>query len=158
MGVLVNAGRIKMCSLLKASTLHVAWGNGSVAWDSTPEAEPLSATTLVAEVGRRVATQVEFCVPDDGGDIITPAGKFSISPSPTQSLYIRANFDFTDSVGETIREAAVFVSGTVSAPPGTTYFLPEHVTSGGSMLILKRFTGFVRGDTTNETLNFVLEV
>ena len=158
MGVLVNAGRIKMCSLIKASTLHVAWGNGDVAWDTTPEAEPLGATALVAEIGRRAATQVEFCVPDDGGDIITPSGKYSISPSPTQSLFIRANFDFTDSVGETIREAAVFSDGIVSAPPGTTYFTPGYVSSGGSLLILKRFTAFVRGSDTNETLNFVLEV
>lgn len=149
-----------MTELLLNEEIHVAWGNGDPAWDVTPVAEPVTATALIAEVGRRLATQVAYVVPDAGGAIVVDSGTFSISGTPTAFLYVRANFDLTDSVGEVIREVAVFLSGTIDpgVPGGQTYFLPADVLTLGSLTILKRFTAFTRTSSVSQIFEFVLEV
>jgi hypothetical protein len=160
MGILVDSGRLKMSELLLNEEIHVAWGNGDPAWDASPVAEPVTATALIAEVGRRIATQVAYVTPDAGGAIIVDTGTFTISGSPTAFLYVRANFDLTDSVGEDIRESGMFVSGTIDpgVPGGQTYFLPADVLTPGSLMTLKRFTKFTRTSSVKQTLEFVLEV
>ena len=49
-----------LAAALASQTLHFAWGTGDAAWDTAPVPEPIDATALVNEVGRRLVTQVQF--------------------------------------------------------------------------------------------------
>lgn len=157
MGLITNDGRIALAKLLVNSTLYVAWGNGDPAWDSTPEPESATDTTMVAEIGRRAASQVAFAAPSETGTIFVDTGNYDISATPTRYVYVRGTFDFADSVGQVIREAGVYAFcalGTIS--PGQTYFAPSDLSDPGLMLINTRFTGFTRLNTVRQTFEFVI--
>ena len=143
---------------LKLSRVHIAWGNGSPAWDSTPVSPPSDATALVAEVGRRAANTIIFVTPDAGGEIQVNDGNYSQSSSPTRYLYVLASFDNADGAGESIREAAVFV-GTViknTVPVDQHYFEPADIQDGGVLLLLDRFTKDIRTVDFRVNIAFVI--
>ena len=118
----------------------------------------MSDTALVAEVGRRKATQVEYVVPDANGVIEVPQGKYSISATPTLALYFKFFFDFADGVGETIRERAIFLDTVAAAgvPAGQFYLTPAQVQNPGTLLVLERNAPIVREITTRQLFEFVV--
>ena len=67
--VLTLSGRTAIATAIKARTAHMAWGSGNAGWGSSPPQPAVSDTALVAEVGRRKASQVEYVVPDAAGAI-----------------------------------------------------------------------------------------
>ena len=158
MSIFVQGASIAVAQAVKSAGVWAAWGNGDVAWDTVAVPEPVAATALVAEVGRRRASVIEFVVADAAGDIVVPQGTFSISATPTNTLYIRTNFDSADAVGEDIREAAVLIGATLveGLPVGQTYFLPADVATPGTMLILERFAKITRTADFSVSLEFVL--
>ena len=160
MAILTNSGRTAIAASLKVQPIHLAWGTGDAAWDVTPVPEPVTATTLVAEVGRHAATLVRYCVPDVAGSIIVPAGRFSESADPSNYLYTRFNFDFSDSPAAVIREVAIFIGSQIVAglPSGQIYFLPADVQVPGVMLLLERFTKFTRSMSARESFEFVVQI
>ena len=113
MAILVNSGRTARASALLAKSFYMAWGSGNSAWDTVPVDPVINNTGLIAEVGRRLVSLSGFCTPNESGNIIVPNGKFSLSGAPTNHVYLRFNFDFTDGVGENIREIGVFSDGSV---------------------------------------------
>lgn len=158
MAILTDSGRAAVAAAIKAMPLHMAWGAGLQAWDTVPEPEPILATALVSEVGRRELTQALFCVKDDTGDIIVPNGRFSTSDTPTNNLYLRFNFDFTDAPASDIREVAVFLGTVVIAglPAGQKYFTLAQLANVGQMLALERVPKFTRNAAVRQTFEFVL--
>ena len=160
MAVLTLAGRAAIAATLKDQPIHLAWGRGDPAWDTTPEAEPLDATGLIDEIGRRQASIVQFCTPDDNGGIIVPNGRFRESAEATNHLYCRFNFDYTEAVGETIREVGIFV-GTVpvdTVPAGQFYLSPSEVSDPGFLLVLERFAKFERSAAVRQAFEFVITI
>ena len=158
MAILTTSGRTAMAIAIAAQPLHLAWGSGDAAWDATPVAEPVTATALVQEVGRRAVTLTQFCTPDPDGELIVPAGRFAISATPTQHLYLRFNFDFTDASASLIREAGVFL-GTVletGLPIGQRYFTPAEIADPGVLLALERFPKITRSPSVRQSFEFVL--
>lgn len=158
MAILVNVGRAAVAAALKAMPLHLGWGSGKQSWDLTPEPEPVLATALVSEIGRRTLTQSLFCRPDTEGEIIVPNGRFSVSETPTNHLYLRFNFDFGDASTSSIREVAVFV-GTVikpGLPVGQKYFTLAQLQETGTMLALERIPKFDRNAAVRQTFEFVI--
>lgn len=156
---LQDPGRVAVAIALKAMPMHLAWGNGLPAWDATPEAEPTDAAALVAEVGRRKVTSVEYVTPDAAGAIVMPGGeRFAVSATPTPWLYVRTVFDFADADGQTIREVGLFVGGTTDPglPPGQHYFTPAQVTSPGRLYLLDRGERIERSGTTYQAFDYVL--
>lgn len=156
---LQDAGRIALAIALKAMPMHLAWGNGLPDWDTTPEAEPTDATALVAEVGRRKVTSVEYVTPDAAGAIVMPGGeRFTVSAQPTAWLYVRTVFDFEDATGQTIREVGLFVGGTTDGalPPGQHYFTPAQVLTPGRLYLLDRGERIERNGTTYQAFDYVL--
>ncbi|PWC81251.1 hypothetical protein [Azospirillum sp. TSH64] len=121
-------------------------------------AEPSDAAALVAEVGRRKAQQIEFVTPDADGGIVVPTGRFAISPTPTNNLYFRFVFDFSDGSGETIKETAIFVDTVTNpdAPLGQFYFAPAEIVDPGILLVLQRSAPIIRSAATRETFEFVV--
>ena len=99
--------------------------------------EPITASTLLHEVGRRTADEVLFCVGDEDGDLITPTGRFKASSTPTNNLFLRFTFDFDNASNQIIRELGVMV-GTLTKPdlpPGQRYFAQTYIDESGILLV-----------------------
>lgn len=142
MSILTESGRIALAEAIKAQPLHTAWGPGNGSW-TTPPAEDPSATSLIAELGRRVATSVNFVVPDVDGDIEIPGyGKYTTTLTPTKRLMVFTQFAFAEEPTATIRQTAIFVGTQVIAglPPGQRYFVPAEVESPGRLLQLQNLS------------------
>lgn len=158
MAILTNSGRIAMAMSVKAQPIHMAWGSGNATWDTTPAPELITAEALLAEVGRRKASYVNYCTPDAAGAIIVPTGRFTESATPTKHLYMRFAFDFTDAPTSIIRELAVFV-GTLTdpaLPSGQMYFEPGQVTDTGTLLVIEHIQKFERSASVRQTFEFVV--
>lgn len=157
MPILTSSGRTAIAEALAARPLHVAWGLGNGSW-STPPAESNNAVALINEVGRRVATQVGYVVADPDGSIILPTGRFTLSGTPTNCLYIRADFAFADASSAVIREVAVFAGTTVNGalPPGQEYFVPGDLTSPGRLVHLENLAPIFRSSAVRETFETVI--
>lgn len=156
--VLTTSGRIAIATAIKTRTAHMAWGSGDAAWGSSPPAPPANATALLAEVARRKATLVDYCTPNVSGDISVPEGRFSISATPTNNLYFKFHFEFTEGVGSTIREQAIFLDTVAAAgvPSGQFYLLPAEVSSTGTLLVVQRTAPIIREITTRQLFEFVV--
>jgi hypothetical protein len=171
MSILTDSGRTALAALLAAEPLHFAWGRGDATWDAPLPTDPTalaaevlrrreskSATALIAEIGRRTITNLNFVTPDANGAIALPTGNYSISVPPTRYLYVNVLFDFADASAETIREFAVFVGTTVNAalPPGQRYFTPDQLTSQGRLVTLERVSAVVRSPAVRENFQHVI--
>ncbi len=159
MAILTTSGRVAIANALSKLPFHFAWGTGDGDW-VTPPAESPSATALLAEVGRRTATQWAYVVPDPAGTIEVTTGKFSLSPgnAPTNHLWVTANFDFTDAPGDVIREVAVFSDSEMvgGLPVGQKYFLPADVADPGIMVYLENITPIFRSPAIQENFEAVI--
>jgi hypothetical protein len=156
--VLTTSVRIAIAAAIKARTAHLAWGSGDTGWGNTPPDPAGNATALVAEIARRKANQVEYCVASTNGSIVVPEGKFNITSTPSPNLYFRFQFDFADAVGSTIREMAIFLDTVAAAgvPAGQFYLLPADVAQPGTMLVIERRAPIVRAATTRQMFEFVV--
>lgn len=158
MAIFVSDAPAAVALAIKETGVWVAWGGGDPGWDAVPVAEPVNATALINEIGRRRSQVLEFCEPNPAGDIIVPQGAFAISSTPQRNLYVRCNFANTDAVGVDLREGAVFI-GTVLAggiPVGQEYFLPGDIVGSGKMLMLERFAKITRSVDFGVSLEFVM--
>lgn len=158
MAILTLSGRAALAASLANEVLHLAWGSGNPDWDETPVPESVDDTALVSEVGRHVVTQMAFCAPDEAGDINVPTGRFQSQITPSNNLYLRFNFDFSDASNSVIREAAVF-SGTQiidGLPPGQIYFAPDQIADSGTLVAIERFPAITRSAAVRQSFEFVL--
>jgi hypothetical protein len=155
--ILTTSGRISIATAIKARTAHLAWGSGNAAWGNTPPAPPANSSALLAEVGRRKATLVDYCAPDANGAISAPEGRFSVSATPTNSLYFKFHFEFEDGVGSTVRELGIFLDTVAAAgvPTGQFYLVPAQVAQTGMLLAIERRAPIVREITTRQLFEFV---
>ena len=160
MAILVSSGRVALAIALKTQSFHCAWGTGDVAWDTDPVQESTGATALVAELGRARAVVLEFAYPDVDGYITFPSGKFSVSATPTDHLYLKFQFGHQDEPLARIREIGVFV-GSVPAP-GTTvgqnYFTPDQISYAGRLMLLERFPFIDRSLAVRQSFEFVIQL
>lgn len=120
--------------------------------------EPIDRTELLGELGRRVVDEVHFVSENPAGEIVVPTGRFSISPDPTNHLFVRVRFDFEDAATGTVREQALFVGSTMNEdlPVGQKFFLPSEVKDPGILLVLQHSVPIVRQPSTRETFEFVV--
>lgn len=158
MPILTRSGRVAIAKSLAAQPLHLAWGIGDGDWVLTVPAEDSNATGLISELGRREVTEVGYVVADPGGAIILPTGTFSPSPTPTNNLYLRTQFDFSDAPSDVIRECGVFVGSTMIAglPAGQKYFTPAQVATPGTLLHLEHFQPIYRSPAIREAFEVVI--
>ena len=158
MAILTNSGRIAMAISVKAQPIHMGWGSGDAAWDTTPQPESIDSVALLNEIGRRKAAYVAYCQPDEAGAIIVPTGRFTETETPTKHLYMRFALDFTDAPTSTIRELAVFVGTQTlpSLPVGQMYFTPSELVSAGTLLVIEHIQKFERSASVRQTFEFVV--
>lgn len=156
--ILTTSGRIAIATAIKARTAHMAWGSGDPAWGNTPPDPAANSAALVAEIARRKANQVEYCVPAVNGTVSVPEGRFNISATPTNNLYFKFHFEFEDAIGSTIRETAIFLDTVLASgvPTGQFYLLPAEVAQPGTMLVIQRRAPITRQITTRQLFEFVV--
>ncbi|UXX40351.1 MULTISPECIES: hypothetical protein [unclassified Wolbachia] len=123
----------------------------------TPQ-ELITSATLIKEVGRRVVDEILFCTGDENGELVTPSGRFRPSNVPTNNLYLKFTFDFTDAANQVIRELGVMVGTKVKekVPPGQKYFEPKDIEDPGILLVLEHTVPLIRTAATRETFSFVV--
>ncbi|EJG5414282.1 hypothetical protein NAD41_000883 [Salmonella enterica] len=163
MAILVESGRAAVATAIVGQPLHLAWGSGDVVWDSStlPPAPSTGATTLVAEVGRRVVTQTQYCTPKTGGEIIVSQGQFTATPNnaPSKYLYLRFAYDFMDAANVDIRELGVFVGGTMNGAGTNGYWDTSRTppTNPGQLLVLENIQKLHRSQQVKQQFEFVIQ-
>jgi len=157
--ILNTTGRAAFAQAFANETLHLAWGSGNPAWDTTLEPPATGDTALVAELGRRELTQIAYVTPNDQGEIEFPTQSYSLSTATTRQLYLRCNFDFNDASTATIREIGLFM-GTVPASghENDAYLEAANVETPGLMVLEDRFAGITRSPTNREVFEFVITI
>lgn len=160
MAVLVSSGRAAFAAVLKARTLHLAWGSGDPGWDAAALPEPLSAEGLTNEIGRVPASATGFAVEDPDGPIETPTGRWSLVEDPTPNLYLKFDFGFADASDATIRETGLFMDSVIASglPEGQRYFEPDEVVDPGTLVALEHFAAFPRSPLIRQQFEFVLTI
>ncbi|WCR59261.1 MAG: hypothetical protein PG978_000697 [Wolbachia endosymbiont of Ctenocephalides felis wCfeF] len=133
---------------------------GTVTIEYTQDTPPelITSATLLKEVGRRVVDEILFCSGDENGELLTPTGRFKSSDVPTNNLYLKFSFDFTDAANQVIRELGVMVGTKLKekVPPGQRYFEPKDVENPGILLVLEHTVPLIRTAATRETFSFVV--
>lgn len=157
MPILTKSGRIVIAESIAERPLHLAWGLGDGAWTSPPSEDP-DAVELQDEIGRRVADQVSYVVPDPVGLIVLPTGRFSLSVSPTNHLLVTFRFDFLEAQGSVVREIGVFAGTVVNTglPPGQEYFTPAQIQAPGRLLHLENLSPIFRSPAVRESFEIVI--
>ena len=160
MAILPRTGRAAIAKALKAIPAYLAWGTGDGAWDaSSVPAENPDATGLMAEIGRRLASSIEYVVPDAAGPIdIAGAGTFSVTSTPTRHLLYTFRFDFGDAPSATIREIGLFINCITNPglPPGQMYFTPDQIVGPGDLLQLENRVPITRSTGSRETFQLLI--
>ncbi|WP_265042304.1 hypothetical protein [Wolbachia endosymbiont (group B) of Melanostoma mellinum] len=125
--------------------------------ESTPP-ELITSEKLLNELGRRTANEVLFCTGDENGELLTPSGRFRPSNVPTNNLYLKFTFDFTDAANQVIRELGVMVGTKIKEglPEGQRYFEPQDIEDPGILLVLEHTVPLIRTAATRETFSFVV--
>lgn len=159
MATLVTTGRAGLAASVAARDIFLGVGAGDAAWDSagTPP-EDITTSALMAPVGYRKAAQVAFVVPDANGPISLPTGRYEISVTQTNYLYLRFTLDFENASTATIRETGIFLDTVTdpALPAGQMFFLPGEVTDDGTLYLLEHVAAIIRTPATRETFEFVL--
>jgi hypothetical protein len=163
MAILTTSGRTALAASVAAQPLHLAWGAGSPAWDTTPVAETIGLTALTAELGRRVVDEIKFVTPDVAGAISVPNGRFTALPAGQKSnnLYLRFNFEYLDASTASIREVGVFIGtiikpAVITAEPGRRYFAPADLQDPGILLAVQRTARIIRSAQTRQAVELVV--
>ncbi|WP_353285672.1 hypothetical protein [Wolbachia endosymbiont (group A) of Gastracanthus pulcherrimus] len=147
-------------SILKLLENSSITANSAVTVEYTQNKPPESITSekLLNELGRRTVDEVLFCTGDENGELITPSGRFRPLNVPTNNLYLKFTFDFTDAANQVIRELGVMVGTKIKEglSEGQRYFEPKDVENPGILLVLEHTVPLIRTSATRETFSFVV--
>ena len=174
LATLTKTGRAAIAKALAARPIHLAWGSGNPEWDNEDAELPslVTATALVAELGRRTPATIGFVEPDDAGDIVIPvsvgaSGEIQearyrqVADAPTPYLYVRVNYNFEDASNAVVREIGVFMDTVLKPglPTGQRYFTPAELESPGLLVAVQIIKPSInRSPSVRQTIEFVLPI
>lgn len=159
MATLVTTGRAGLAASVAAREIYLGVGAGDSDWDAegTP-AENITSSALMAPIGYRKAAQVSFVTPAAEGAISLPSGRYDVSATQTNYLYLRFTLDFENASTATIRETGIFLD-TVTVdglPSGQMFFDDSEIDEAGTLYLLEHVAAIIRTPATRETFEFVL--
>lgn len=161
MATLVTSGRAGLAASVKARNIFLGIGSGDATWDTNgAPAEAITATALTTAIGYRKHTQVDHVVEDVNGSISVPSGRYEISSTETNLLYLKFNMDFQDASTDTIRETGIFLDTVTdpNLPAGQMFFsAATEIQATGTLYLLEHVAAIIRTAATRETFEFVLE-
>lgn len=160
MATLTQDGRAGLAASVKARDIYLGIGSGDAAWDANgAPAESTASSSLLAAVGYRVATQKDFVTPNANGAISLPSGRYDISATQTNNLYLRFTLDFADASSSTIRETGIFLDTTPNTglPVGQQFFTTSEISDAGTLYLVEHIAAIIRTAATRETFEFVLQ-
>jgi hypothetical protein len=159
MATLVTTGRAGLAASVAAREIYLGIGTGDASWDAngTPP-EDITSAALAAPIGFRKAAQVSFVTPAAEGAISLPSGRYDVSETQTNFLYLRFTLDFENANTATIRETGILLDTVVDGqlPPGQMFFEAAEVTAPGTLYLLEHVPAIIRTPATRETFEFVL--
>lgn len=159
MATLVTTGRAGLAASVAAREIYLGVGGGSSSWDAngTP-AESITSSALMAPIGYRKAAQVSFVTPAAEGAISLPSGRYDVSATQTNYLYLRFTLDFENASTATIRETGILLDTVTdpALPAGQMFFSAEQVSDPGTLYLLEHVAAIIRTPATRETFEFVL--
>lgn len=174
LATLTQTGRAAIALAMASRPLHLAWGSGDPAWDAEGASLPslVTATGLVAEVGRRTPSSIGFVTPDEAGDIVIPVSVGAegavqesryrlVTDGPTPYLYVRTAYDYGDASNVVVREIGLFMDTEFveGLPPGKRYFAPADIRNPGLLLAAQIITPPInRSPSVRQTVEFVLPI
>ncbi len=116
-------------------------------------------STLLSELGRRLATQKSYCYEDPSGFIVTNDKSWSLTVTPTRHLYLMFKFDSSDAENDIIYQLGLFLGSTPEAavPPGKQYLeYPGEVDDEGTLFMIDNIKPFARNSYTREMFEYVI--
>lgn len=159
MATLTTSGRAGLAASVAARNIFLGVGAGDASWDAngTPP-ENISSSALASPIGFRKAAQVNFVAPAAEGAISLPSGRYDVSETQTNYLYLRFTLDFENASTATIRETGILLDTVVDAqlPAGQMFFSAAEVTDPGTLYLLEHVAAIIRTPATRETFEFVL--
>jgi hypothetical protein len=175
MGLITEAGRAAMAKSVKEQPLFLALGRGNPAWgDGAPPLENIGAAALLNEIGRRALTRSLYVVHDANGDIEVPVSsvqnsdgswnvekeRFAVSETPTRHLYVEFALDFTDAVGEIVRELGLYVGSVLKPglPAGQMFFKKSDFSSEGLLFEIEHKRPYIREVNRRTTFAWVISL
>ena len=160
MATLVTTGRAGLAASVAARDIYLGIGAGATSWDANGvPPEDITSTGLLDPIGYRKSAQVDFVLPAANGAISLPSGRYDVSPTQTNYLYLRFTLDFTDASTSTIRETGIFLDTQTNTglPAGQMFFDAQtEVTADGTLYLLEHVASIIRTPATRETFEFVL--
>jgi len=119
-----------------------------------------TATGLTSEIGRHPIFNKQFVIPSSVGEIVVGGVAYSLSLTPTNFLMVEVAFPTDAESSAIIREAGVFLGGTVasggSIPAGQLYFPLAQVLTPGILLLSENFENIQRTPLSREVFTYVL--
>lgn len=159
MATLTTSGRAGLAASVAARNIFLGLGSGSATWDdSGAPPEVITTSALMAPIGFRKAAQVSFVVPATEGGVVLPSGRYDLSATQTNYLYLRFILDFEDASTATIRETGILLDTVVNPalPAGQMFFGASEVTNPGTLYLLEYVPAIIRTPATRESFEFVL--
>lgn len=160
MATLVTTGRAGLAASVAARDIYLGIGAGATSWDANGvPPEDITSTGLLDPIGYRKSAQVDFVLPAAQGAISLPSGRYDVSQTQTNYLYLRFTLDFTDASTSTIRETGIFLDTQTNTglPAGQMFFdAATEVTADGTLYLLEHVASIIRTPATRETFEFVL--
>lgn len=158
MAILTKEGRIAIAEAIQSQPIFMVWGEGSDDWKETPPDEDTHAEALNSAIGYRKAFSVQYCEPNEEGEVLIPTGRFKVSDKPTNHLLLKFVFEFEDAKEKTIREIGVLIGTKLveGTPEGKQYFLPKEIKESGRLMLVEHRKPLYREVGVRETFEFVV--
>lgn len=159
MATLVTSGRAGLAASVASREIFLGVGAGNASWDSsgTPP-ENITSSALLSPIGYRKAAQVSFVTPAPQGAISLPSGRYDVSATQTNYLYLRFTLDFENASTATIRETGILLDtqSNEGLPIGQMFFDAVEIEDPGTLYLLEHVPAIIRTPATRETFEFVL--
>lgn len=152
--------RIQFANETLAKNILCGVAAGSSGWGDNPPLPSLDVTGLsTTPLAWKRVLDKRYAVPDTNGAFVLPDGsRWTIGGTPSEHLYLRANFEPTEVSDIAFREVAFHMSAVTQAglPSGQVLYTNDQVTDAGTLLAIQRRPLVQRNNITREIFETIV--